>query len=277
MYLLQDAIDRFIVAHRVMVGQQQLLDAGIAAQAHRVLHGAVAPADLGGILPRGVLAVMDHHVGAGNEIGIAPVGAGHGEIARGERGRMRLVVAAVRKADAVDLEAITQRERRVVQVARHDADVIDAERALDQIVVLDVRDELVQRDRKVGVLHLAGQRSAQALRQALGAVDVPGILAHEQWRKEGDSLNVVPVGVADQQVAVLAAALVRKHLLAQRMTAGAAIADHQRAGIRADLDARSIATVTGGSGSRLGNGAAGSPELNSHGDFQLQVPAAILR
>ena len=72
------------------------------------------------------------------------------------------------------------------------------------------------------------------------------------------------MGVADEHVAFDHAAFGRYQMLAQRMAAGAAIDDHQRARIGADFHAGGVAAVAHRGRSRLGEGAARSPEFNSH-------------
>src|SRR5262249_61678469 len=123
----------------------------------------------------------------------------------------------------------------VIEVMGKNLDVVDGERALDQVVITNGGRELLKRHRKIGVLHLPRERIAQGLREALGAVDVPLGAWREQRRKEREALDMVPVRVADQDVARLDAGLLQP--LAERMRAGAAINDNQRSPSRAQLDA----------------------------------------
>ena len=81
-------------------------------------------------------------------------------------------------------------------------DVADGEGALDEVVVVDGRGELLDRDREVGVLHLSGERLAERTGQTAGTVDVPRAVRLEQGGEERQALDVVPVGVADEEVAV---------------------------------------------------------------------------
>ena len=71
--VLDDAIERVVVPKRVVVGQREPPGPGTAAHRERVLDGAMAPARLGRVLGGGVLRVMDHEVGARQELGVAPV------------------------------------------------------------------------------------------------------------------------------------------------------------------------------------------------------------
>ena len=79
---------------------------------------------------------------------------------------------------------------------RADLEVGDGERPLDEIVIIDHTAELVDADREVGVLHLAGQRVAERCPQPGRAVDVPRVTGIEQRLEERQSLDVIPVEVA---------------------------------------------------------------------------------
>jgi hypothetical protein len=111
---------------------------------------------------------------------------------------MRLVVRGVHQGRAVGLNAIAERKRRVVQVLGADRGVPHLEDALDQVVVADLGRELVQSNGEVLVLHLPGEDMVERLDEAMRAEDLPPAPRHEQRGEEGDPLDVVPVGVADQ-------------------------------------------------------------------------------
>jgi glutamate-5-semialdehyde dehydrogenase len=76
------------------------------------------------------------------------------------------------------------------------------ELALDEVVVLDRGAEVEELDREVGVLHLARERLVDRRVEAAGPVHVPHVARHEQRREERQPLDVVPVRVPDEQVAV---------------------------------------------------------------------------
>ena len=82
------------------------------------------------------------------------------------------------------------------------ADVVDLELALDEVVVLDRRVEVEQLDREVRVLHLTRERLVDRRVEPAGPVDVPDVAGLEQRREERQALDVVPVGVPDEEVAV---------------------------------------------------------------------------
>src|SRR5215467_14072377 len=96
-----------------------------------------------------------------------------------------------------------------------DFDVVDIEGAFDKIVIMNCGSELIRCYRKISVLHLTCERFAQGLVEALGTVDVPVIASHEKRGEERDALDVIPMGVADENVTAQALGAARHQLLAQ--------------------------------------------------------------
>src|SRR5262249_11882149 len=150
----------------------------------------------------------------------------------------------------------------MVEISRRHLDVADVEGAFDQVVITDGGAELVERDRKIRVLHLARERLAQGLAEALGAIDVPIGAGAEERSEERNALDMIPMGVTDQDMPALDIA--RDQFLAERVGACPAIDHDQRATRRAHLDAGSIAAIPGGGRPGRGYRAASTPELNAH-------------
>ena len=181
-----------------MVEQDRAVHAGRARDVDHVLHGAVSPPDPGGVLRSVVLRVVDDDVGALQELNVSGVIAVRQHVsARAQRGIERLVVGDVADHSAIALDAIPKCERRVVQVVRPYHQIADLERALDQLVELDLGANLVERHREVLVVHLAGKRLVQRHVEASGTVHVPVATAEERF-EERETLDVVPVGVAEE-------------------------------------------------------------------------------
>ena len=80
-------------------------------------------------------------------------------------------------------------------------DVADLERSLDQIMVVQRGAQFVELHREIGGLHLAGQCLAQRGTHAARTIDVPLVSGDEYRREKREALNVIPMRVADQQVA----------------------------------------------------------------------------
>jgi hypothetical protein len=137
--------------------------------------------------------------------------------------RVRLVVGGVHDRHAVGLQAVAERWSRMVEIAGGDAHRVQVEHAFRQLVVPDGRGELAQRDRKVRALHLAAQDLLQRATDLARRIDVPLAARHEQRGEERKPLDVVPVGMGDQQVAADGTGVGGDDLLSQLVGAGAAV------------------------------------------------------
>src|SRR5262245_38057887 len=111
---------------------------------------------------------------------------------------MGLVIGGIDQDYPIGLQPISQGEVRMVQVARGDTYVVQGECALDEVMVADRGTELLQGDRKIGILHLPGESLLQVSTQATRTIDIPDMARHEQRGKEGKALNVVPVRMRNQ-------------------------------------------------------------------------------
>ena len=114
---------------------------------------------------------------------------------------MGLVVGGVDQHGAAGLQAVPEGQRRVVQVAGGDAHPAGVEAALSEVVEADSSGELTQVEGEVLVAHLPAQDAPQALPGAAGGVDVPLAPRYAERGEEGEALDMVPVGVGEQQVA----------------------------------------------------------------------------
>ena len=102
----------------------------------------------------------------------------------------------------------------MIQIVGGDLDIVDIEGALDEVVIANLGPALIERDREVCILHLPGQGFTQGLAQALRAVDVPFVAGHKKRSEEWDALDVIPMRVADQDVAAQAFSAGRHQILA---------------------------------------------------------------
>ena len=130
------------------------------------------------------------------------------------------------------------------------------------------------KERRIG---LRGEHAAQVLVVALACVDEQTIAFPIERRKERQPLDVVPVGVADQDVRLAFARLeLGTHkLFAQATNAGAAVDDDARACRRRDLDARGVTSVALGAGARNGKRATNAPEADSHDQASTCLPSCM--
>jgi hypothetical protein len=142
---------------------------------------------------------VDHHVGALEERGVASVGAVVlGSAPRRQVHVVGLVVGGVHDDGPVRLDAEREGEGGVVQVLRTDRGVTDLEDTFHEVVVAHLGRHLIEADREVLVLHLPRQHAVERADDAAWAVHVPVAPRNEQRGEEREPVDVVPVGVPDE-------------------------------------------------------------------------------
>ena len=118
-----------------------------------------------------------------------------------------------------------------------------------------------QANREERAFHLAGQHDFEAVARAFVPEDAQVVLRLIDGQKERQALDVVPVGVRQQQGQVERPGVEFGDQLApQQPQPGAGVEDDDLA-IGADLDTGSVAAVMDGGRARGRNGAAHAPEL----------------
>jgi hypothetical protein len=101
----------------------------------------------------------------------------------------------------------------MIKIVGGDLDIINIEGTLDEVVIANLGATLIECDREIGIPHLPGQGFTQGLAKALRAIDVPFVAGHKKWSEEWDALDVIPMGVADQDVAAQALSADRYQVL----------------------------------------------------------------
>ena len=112
-----------------------------------------------------------------------------------------------------------------------DFDVVDIEGAFDKIVIMNCSSELIRCYGKISVLHLTCERFAQGLVETLGTVDVPLIARHKKRGEEWDALDMIPMRMADQDVAAQALGAARHQLNEWTLTANRLLASRTAVGV----------------------------------------------
>src|SRR5262249_15648078 len=102
---------------------------------------------------------------------------------------------------------------------------------LGKVLVLNLRPQRIELNREVGVLHLTGKDFRKAQIGARRAADAELITGNEQRREEGKTLNVVPVGVSQQNGAGDGSRLLREQMGAQQPGSGTTVEYETRTGI----------------------------------------------
>src|SRR5437764_12674851 len=113
---------------------------------------------------------------------------------------VRFVVSGVDDGCPAHVEAIAQRQRRMVQVASCDAPTVEVKGALNEVVEANGRPKLLQGERKVRVLHLSSQSLLQAFPQSSRSIDIPGVAREKERPKKRKALNVFPMRVGNEKV-----------------------------------------------------------------------------
>ena len=261
-------VDFVIAAHRVVVSEGNAPCARRARDQHGIIERAVPPAALGGVFLRQILGIVDDQIDARHEIGMREVFA----LERGGPVRhvagVRFVIAGIDNGCPVAFDAERQRQRRMVEIARLDRDIVDHEAPFAQVVVAHGCAEGLGRDREIGVFHLPGECVLERFAEALRRVEIPLVAGNEERREERDALDMIPVGVADQHMPARRLAFAHDRL--PKLVPARPAVDHEpRARSRPDFDARGVAAVTDRPWSRLRKRPARAPEAHLHCPFLL--------
>ena len=125
----------------------------------------------------------------------------------------------------------------------------------------------VEGNGKKGRVRLRGKHTAQVLIVALAGIDKHPIAIAIEWRKEWQALDVIPVGMADQNMRLPFARLElgAHEFLAQPPYPSSAVDDDAGARCGRDFNARGVPPVALSAGAWNGKRAADTPEAYSHG------------
>ena len=221
---------------------------------------------LDGKIGQRVLRVVNDEIGTLEKLHVAPIFVvdGLGADGRVERVQgVRLVIAGVDHGGAIDFEAKTECERGVVQILRGHANRTDLEDALRQVGVAEFGHQGIQVDGRVLVGHLPGEGGLQPPITPARGVHRPSRALDEERIEEREPLDVIPVGVADQQVPDDGFAALRQRF-AEPVRARPAVQYDERSIRSAQFDTRGIAPVANRRGSGRCNRSSRAPELDLH-------------
>src|SRR6266498_1646555 len=232
-----DTVYGIIISEGIMMGQRNPLRSRMLPNSYRIFHGTMPPANLGRVLFGSVLRIMDEKIRSLKEVSVPAILPCDFTLARCECSRIGFVVTGIHERCPVDLQPIPQRERRMVEVTGRDPDIVDVESTLDKIMVVDRGSKLIERDGEICVLHLPGQCFAQGLAKAFRAVNIPFVTGRENRSEERQALDMIPMGMTDQDVAAHAFQAGRHEFLAEGVGSGSAIKDNECASCRAHLNA----------------------------------------
>lgn len=271
----QRACPRLLVANGrvgltgVVMEKDQLARATRLRQLCCLFEGAVAPTLLGGdtgrsfVLLRGVLRVVDQQVGTARELQEPVVDPPFVVLGVG---RVDYGLAALIDAEREDpLRMIASRVRHENSAARA---VIDLHRlGIAQVAKRHPRAHRSQVDWEVRMVHLTCEGLFERSRHVVAAIQVEHVARHERGLEERETLDVVPVHVAEEHVSF--ERHLAKELLPEESQPRAAVEDED--GLAGPhLDAAGVSSDLGSARPRCGNAAANSPEGDLHPALRSQ-------
>ena len=151
----------------------------------------------------------------------------------------------------------------MVQVLRGDFDTVDLKGAFLEFHEADVGGHVVELNGEVRVFHLAGDDVLELFVEVHGAVDREFVAGDERGHEEGEAVDVVPVGMAEEDVGAHGAAAAHE-VEPEFAHARAKVDNEQRAVFGLDFDAGGVAAVANGIRSGRWDGAANPPEFDFH-------------
>jgi len=175
----------------------QVLDPCPSCEPHHVLHAAVTPAKMRRILPPRILRIHDQYVQAPDKNLELEIGKSNPSVPL-ELGR-QLVVGEVAHAASAGDQSETNAVTWMVDPDGVNPQLTHASSVVTQILDDDRAGQIAKADGKERAFHLAGEQLGQAVPGALRAIDLDPIVGLVGRLEEGESLNVIPVGVGEEQ------------------------------------------------------------------------------
>jgi hypothetical protein len=115
---------------------------------------------------------------------------------------MWLMISGIHHHRTTGLNPVSQSPARVIEIAGCHLDVRNLEQSLHEVMIANGSAELLEGDREIGVLHLPRKSLFEAFSKPSWGIDVPDISRNKERSKEWEALDMVPMGVGDQQVAM---------------------------------------------------------------------------
>jgi hypothetical protein len=194
----------------------------------RVLNSAVPPPDFIGVFLGRELGIMDDKISTAQKFTVLPVTAGNLSLARCKLRIEGLMIRGIDQNRAIDFDPEAEGQRRMIHIVRLDLYVVDPKAPFEQLMKVNVGRHLIQANRKIRILHLSRQGVFDRLAKSSWGVDLPFASRLEEWRKKRNALNMVPVGVTDQDMTVLDRPASSFQGLAQGMKTASAVEDQER-------------------------------------------------
>jgi hypothetical protein len=160
-------------------------------------------------------------------------------------------------------QAVPDTNSGVVSQASLDADGANLEMQLLELFYFYIGGHFPKANGKVGILHLAVQDIVQAIFCAFVPEDMQMILRSVKGKEKREALDVIPVGVSQQQAEIKGfSPELFEQGAPERAEAGAAVEDDDLS-VRTDFDAGRIAPIIEGGWAGGGNGSTNTPKFHA--------------
>lgn len=217
-----------------------------------------------------ILRVENQEVAAGEEIDEVVLGLlrtrGGGRLAGLNRETIRFVIGQIRDRAPGCFNPETGAAARMIQADRAHVERTERRCAAREFIDRGDAGEEMQRHRKLDRVHLRAQRGLDFRARARPAEDVQSIRATVGRAEKREALDVIPMGVREEQIRGQRLA---RELESEPAQAAPGIEDEPfRAA--AQLDAGSVTAVFHGLRSRRGNGPAHAPEVDGECGGQVR-------
>ena len=211
----------------------------------------------------GELAIVDEQVGVAGQFHQPGV----------QRIQAVADVGGVHQDRVAVTDAIPKDAARMGQSLGRDPHVIAHDNRLAAANLFDekVRLQIVHAERQVGIAHLPGQDLLQLLAHPPLAEDDQPVVPRPGRSEKGQTLDMIPVGVAEEQDndhALLGAA---HQVISQQADTGPGVQNQNLAVLRLNLDTGGIAAASHSIRAGDRDGTAHSPEFYLHRPFSYMV------
>ena len=219
----------------VMVKEQNLLRSGLVRQFHGLTESRMSPVQFGPVLVVGEHGVMDQHIHITGKVHEALPPSLFDIVAL----TGQFVVGYVRQRDAVIVDSVSHRERRMPHAHGANTKSVLLPGAPVEVRELLLGRKLGEGDRKVDRRHLSHEELLDVSVCLVWADDTNRGVRVVQRLKEREPLDVVPVEVCEKNHGVGCTGFLH-HIHAERTDAGAGVEDEAPSIPNPNLQARGI-------------------------------------
>ena len=187
--MFHQGIQPLVVVVGIVMKQDQFFYTGLYGQPHRIVHAAVAPANMRLIFRATILGVEYEHVRTANEFQHIPV----------IPGVSRFGVRKKRYEARRGKQPVTDGESGMVGALGTYQRVADGKVKFLQFLDFDIAGQMGERHWKISAFHLASERGDQTFARTIAAQNAQSAARLINRRKKWQALNVIPVRVRNEQ------------------------------------------------------------------------------